>query len=92
MQIDYVQIVVLLLCMSFFVKGARMDVRSPVLWGALSLGMWLVFTQVFGCGVFGGLVSQLLLMAGLAGWEEIRERRRHSKTDQRVQDQHQSRH
>jgi hypothetical protein len=74
--IDYVQIFLVLLCMGWFVKGARMDLRSPVLWGALSLGMWLLFTQALGCSILGGLLSQLLLIAGLAGWEELRERRR----------------
>jgi len=75
-SIDYLQLVALLVCMGWFVKGARMDVRSPVLWGALSLGLWLLFTQVLGYGILGGLISQLLLVAGLAGWEEYRERRR----------------
>ena len=74
-QIDYLQVVVLLLCMSWFVKGARMDMRSPLVWGSLSLGMWLVFTQLLGFSIFGGIFSQLLLIAGLAGWEELRERR-----------------
>lgn len=73
---DYVQILCLLLCMSWFVKGARMDMRSPVLWGGLSLGLWLISTQVLGYGIVGGLMSQLLLIGGLAGWEEYRERRK----------------
>ena len=75
-QIDYLQIFALFLWMGWFVKGARMDLRSPVLWGALSLGMWLLFSQVLGYGLTGGLLSQLLLIGGLAGWEEYRERRR----------------
>jgi hypothetical protein len=78
-HIDYLELFVLLLCMGFFVKGARMDMRSPVLWGALSLGMWLLFTQLLGFGLSGGLLSQLLLIAGLTAWEELRERRRQSK-------------
>jgi hypothetical protein len=73
--IDYTQIVVLLLCMSFFVKGARIDEKSPLLWGALSLGAWIVCTQLWVGGIAGGLLSQLGLLAGLAGWELLRERR-----------------
>jgi len=79
-QIDYLQILVLLLCMGWFVKGARMDLRSPVLWGALSLGLWLLFAQILGYGLSGGVLSQLLLIGGLAGWEEYRERRRQRRS------------
>ena len=75
-QIDYRVILVLALWMGFFIRGARMDMRSPLLWGALSLGSWLVFTWLMMGGLLGGCVSQLLLIAALTGWEEFRERRK----------------
>jgi hypothetical protein len=75
-QIDYLQILVLALWMGFFVKGARMEMRSPVLWGALSLALWILSTQVLGGGLLAGCLSQLLLIAGLTGLEELRERQK----------------
>jgi hypothetical protein len=80
-QIDYVQILVLALWMGFFVKGARMDLRSPLLWGSLSLGLWLLFTQVFGGGLLAGCFSQLLLIAGLTAREIHLERRKARRDD-----------
>ena len=44
---------------NFFQDSARVleaipeDMRSPVLWGALSLALWLLFTQLFGFGILG---------------------------------------
>lgn len=74
-NVDYTQIAVLLMCLGFFVKGAQMDGKPPLLWGALSLGAWIVCTQLLVGGIAGGLLSQLGLLAGMAGWELLRERR-----------------
>ena len=73
-SIDYSQIIALFLCMSFFVHGARMDARSPFVWGGLSLGSWLVVTQFVYGGLVGGVISQLLLFGGWTTWEFRRER------------------
>ena len=75
-SINYFELFALLVCVGWFVKGARMDMRSPLLWGGLSLGVWLLFAHVLGYGLNGGILSQILLFAGLAGWEEYRERRK----------------
>ncbi len=73
-SIDYVSIVLLLACMGFFTKGARMEGRSPLLWGAMSLGMWIGFTQFCMGGAIGGLLSQALLFVGLTGFGMLGER------------------
>jgi hypothetical protein len=74
-HVDYSQLLVLVLSMGFFVKGARMDLRSPLLWGALSFGSWCIFTQLLVPGVVGALLSQLAVLAGLTVQETLRERR-----------------
>ena len=53
-------------CASFFVKGAQMEGRSPLVWGGLSLGLWLTFTSYIIAGLIGGLLSQVVLFIGLA--------------------------
>jgi len=70
----YLDVLAIAFCMGFFVNGARMDMRSPLLWGSLSLATWLVFTQLCMGGLGGGFLSQGLLYAGLTGWEMRRER------------------
>ncbi len=82
-SIDYLQIVVLLLFMGFFAKGARMEQRSPVLWCALSLGMWLTATLLLDTGLSGGVLSQLLLIAGLTAQDMLRERKREAEANSR---------
>lgn len=81
-SIDYFEIFVLALCLGFFIRGARMDMRSPVVWGGLSLGSWLLVTRFVMGGISGGLLSQALLLAGLTGWEELKERRTQAKRGQ----------
>lgn len=73
-SIDYSQVIALLACMSFFVHGARLDGRSPFVWGGLSLGAWLVVTHFVLGGLVGGVVSQLLLFGALTAFEFRRER------------------
>lgn len=80
-SIDYFEIFLIALCVGFFIRGARMDMRSPVLWGALSLGLWLFFTRFVMGGLSGGLLSQALLLAGLTVWEEVKERREQARRD-----------
>jgi hypothetical protein len=75
LQINLLEVVLLLLSIGFFVRSARREMRSPWHWGALSLAMWLLFTRLLDTGLVGGLLSQLLLLMGLNGWEMLRERR-----------------
>ena len=67
-------LVVLLFCVRFFMLGARMEHRSPWVWGGASLGSWILVTQYFVGGLYGGLLSQALVFAGLTGWAFLRER------------------
>ena len=71
--IDYTDLFVLFACVAFFAGGARMEQRSPLVWGGLSLGAWIVFTQVLFGGLAWGLASQGLLFAGLTGMAVLRE-------------------
>jgi hypothetical protein len=73
-SIDYTELFVLIACIAFFAGGARMEQRSPLVWGGLSLGVWIVFTQVLFDGLAWGLASQGLLFAGLTGVAVLRER------------------
>lgn len=74
-EISYSHLLALFACIAFFVTGARMDGRSPVVWGGLSLGVWLVFTQLCWSGIGGGIVSQFLLFAALGCYGIFKERR-----------------
>jgi hypothetical protein len=74
-QIDYGYILVLCVCVSFFVKGAHMEGRSGLVWGGSSLGSWILFTQFLIGGLTGGIVSQLVLFVGLTAHRFLRERR-----------------
>ena len=65
-SISYVSIFVLIACMTFFAKAAELEGRSKLLWGGLSLVMWLGFTHFFVRGIGGGLVSQIVLFVGWA--------------------------
>jgi len=76
LQVSLLEVVVLALCVVWFVRSARADKRSPLLWGALSLSTWILSTRLFGFGMFGALFSQILLLAGHTGWEMWRERSR----------------
>ena len=72
-RIDYLHILAFFACVSFFVKGAQMEGRSALVWGGLSTGLWIVFTQFLIKGVVGGLLSQALLFAGLTGFALLRD-------------------
>ena len=78
-RIDYLSILLLIACVGFFVKGAQLDGRSPLTWGGLSLGLWILFTQVLVGGIIGGLLSQALLFLGLTGRQIVRDRARPSQ-------------
>lgn len=73
-QIDYVTILGVVACAMFFAKGAELEHRSPLVWGGLSLAMWIGFTTVFVGGIVGGLLSQALLFLGLTAVELFRNR------------------
>jgi hypothetical protein len=70
-SIDYGWILGCVLCAAFFVKGARLEERSPLVWGGASVAAWLFATWVLGGGMVSGVVSQILLFAGLT-WIEAR--------------------
>jgi hypothetical protein len=72
LSIDYATVVACLLCVTFFVRGARLDERSPFLWGALSLGAWVCAWLLSG-GLPAGLGSQIALFVGLTLWNTRRE-------------------
>jgi hypothetical protein len=74
LEVNLLEVVLLALCVSWFMRSARADKRSPLLWGALSLSTWLLTRLLFGFGMFGALFSQILLLAGHTGWEMWRER------------------
>lgn len=63
--IDYSWILGTLICLSFFVKGAQLERRSPLAWGGASLAAWLAATWLLDGGLMLGLLSQVLLFAGL---------------------------
>lgn len=63
--IHYVDLLVCVICASFFVKGARLDDRSPLVWGGLSLAAWLCATWLLGGGRMLGILSQVLLFVGI---------------------------
>jgi hypothetical protein len=67
-QIDYVSVLVLGCCMAFFVKGARLEGRSALLWGGMSLGAWLLATSVASGGLLAGVASQVLLFLALTAF------------------------
>ena len=73
-QIDYGSILALGCCMAFFVKGARLEGRSALLWGGMSCGAWLLATFVAGGGWLAGVASQVLLFLALTGHAYWRER------------------
>lgn len=75
-RLDYSHLLVLIASVVCFVKAAQMEGRSPVVWGGLSLGLWIAFTQFLVSGLVGGLLSQVLLFAGLAGVAMARDRDR----------------
>jgi len=68
-------LVLLVLCVGFIARSARREHRSPLLWGALSLALWLLLANDLGGGLSGGLLSQLLVLAGVTGWEMYLARR-----------------
>lgn len=72
-SIDYGWILGCLLCAAFFVKGARLEERSPLAWGGASVALWLLATWALGGGMGSGVVSQVLLF-GLLTWIESRRR------------------
>ena len=74
-RIDYLQVLVFLACVNFFARGARMEGRSALIWGGLSTGLWIVFTQFLIGGIVGGLLSQVFLFAGLTGFALLRDAR-----------------
>src|SRR5688572_9073534 len=72
-SIDYGWILGCIVCAAFFVKGARLEGRSPLAWGGASVAAWLFATWVLGGGLLSGLAAQLVLFAGLT-WLEARRR------------------
>jgi hypothetical protein len=74
-QISYLSIGVLIMSVVFFVRAARMDQRSELVWGMLSFGSWMVFTNFVFPGIVGGVVSQVLLFFGIAVYDHAREQR-----------------
>jgi hypothetical protein len=64
-SIDTVGILAGAICVSFFARGAHMDGKSPVLWGGMSLALWLAVTWFLGGGLALVLGAQVLLFAGI---------------------------
>jgi hypothetical protein len=80
-SISYFYILVVITCVSFFTLGARMDGRSPIVWGALSFGAWLCTTQWLMPSLMGGILSQVILFVCLGVWGVIRDRRSKKPSD-----------
>ena len=72
-RIDYLHVLAFLACVNFFARGAQMEGRSALIWGGLSTGLWIVFTQFLIGGIVGGLLSQVILFAGLTGFALLRD-------------------
>ena len=64
-SINYVGLLACAICASFFVKGARLDDKSPLVWGGLSIAAWLIATWLIGGGLILGILSQVLLFVGI---------------------------
>ncbi len=73
-HLDYSWLLVLIASVVVFGKAAQMEGRSPLVWGGLSLGLWLASTQFLVGGIVGGVLSQVLLFAGLAALAMARNR------------------
>jgi hypothetical protein len=80
-SIDYGWILGCVLCAAFFVKGARLEERSPLVWGGASVAGWLLATWVLGGGMVSGVASQVVLFAGLAWFEARRQAARPTQRD-----------
>ena len=76
MVIPYKAIALLIVGVLFFARGAKMDGKSPLLWGALSLLAWIVTFFVLGGGLGMVALGQLALYVGLFAWGIYSERRR----------------
>lgn len=61
----YTTLAAALFCASFFVRGARLEQRSPFLWGLMSVGCWIIGQALLGGWLLGGLLGQAALFAGL---------------------------
>lgn len=72
---NYLSIGALIMSVVFFVRAARMDQRSELVWGLSSFGSWIVFTRFVFPGIVGGVVSQALLFFGIAVFDYLREQR-----------------
>ncbi len=71
----YVHIVIAVFAVVFFVRGARIEEESPVLWGALSAGASLLVI-LLGGGRLGLLGGQLLVYALMFAKKLAKERKR----------------
>ena len=76
MVIPYKAIALLIVGVLFFARGAKMDGKSPLLWGSLSLLAWIVTYFVLGGGIGIWALGQLALFAGLFAWNLRAERKR----------------
>jgi hypothetical protein len=80
-EVSYFYILVVVVCMILFAGGARMEGKSPLVWGGLSFGSWLLFTHWCMSGVAGGLISQAILFVWLGCYGILRDRRRQGRRD-----------
>jgi hypothetical protein len=73
-RIDDSHLLVLIASVVCFVKAVQMERRSPVVWSGMSLGLWIAFTQFLVSRLVGGVMSQVLLFAGLGRVAMARDR------------------
>jgi uncharacterized membrane protein YfcA len=67
--------VIMLCCAAFYYKIGEMERSSGLLWGAISLLLWLVASYFLGWGMPGCLLIQFGLFVGLTLWNVIRGKR-----------------
>jgi hypothetical protein len=76
---NYISLCVLIASVTFFVRAARFDQRSELVWGLSSFGSWMVFTTFVSPGIWGGIASQVLLFIGITVFDYAREQRQHAR-------------
>jgi hypothetical protein len=69
-----VQFVLLLGCAFAFYRGAEMEDASGILWGGISIGLFLLTWRVFHFAYIGNLGGQALLIAAISGVRAFRAR------------------
>jgi len=63
-------------CVSFFYKMGDMERSSGLLWGGVSVLLWVGSACFLGWGVLGRALTQVGLFAGITAWNCLSDRRR----------------